>query len=130
MTDLAPLLARLAARYRLGDGLWRFTRAAWLAPLAALLLLAAARTRPLGGDRLWALGLAAAVLVALALRAWRRRVDPLTAAMRTDRALGLKDRLATAWLLAMDADRADTMGRLIAESGNTIGDARRLAVDV
>ena len=121
MTDLAPLLARLAARYRLGDGLWRFTRAAWLAPLAALLLLAAARTRPLGGDRLWALGLAAAVLVALALRAWRRRVDPLTAAMRTDRALGLKDRLATAWLLAMDADRADTMGRLIAESGNTIG---------
>ncbi len=106
MTDLASLLARLAARYRQADCLWRFSRTAWLGPLAAVLVLAAARVLPLAGDRFWAVGLAAVVLVVLRLLAWRRRSDPLAAAIRTDRALGLKDRLATAWLLEAEAVQA------------------------
>lgn len=106
VTDLASLLVRLAARYHKVDGLWRFSRTAWLGPLAAALVLAVARILPLAGDRIWAVGLAAVVLVALGLRAWRRRLDPLAAAIRTDRALGLKDRLATAWLLEAEAEQA------------------------
>lgn len=105
MTTFTPLLTRLAARYRLADGLWRFTRTAWLAPLAAVALLAAARSWPIADDRLWALGLTVALLLLLALLAWRRPMGLFEAARRTDRALGLKDRLATAWVLQEVADR-------------------------
>lgn len=118
MTTLTPLLTRLAARYRFADGLWRFSRAAWLAPLAAVAILAAARVWPIADDRLWALGLAVAALLLLAVLAWRRPVGLFAAARRTDRALGLKDRLATAWVLEEAADR-DRIEAIPVKPGDT-----------
>lgn len=110
MPPLDPLLRRLAGRYRWVEGWERFAARVWLAPLAALAILVAARLWPLAAERAWALGLGLGLLAGLALVAWRRRISLPDAARRCDRDLGLADRLATAHALSGELAAAEADG--------------------
>lgn len=110
MPPLDPLLRGLARRYRWVEGWERFAARVWLAPLAALAVLVAARLWPLAAERAWALGLGLSLLAGLALFAWRRRISLSDAARRCDRDLGLADRLATAYVMSGELAAAEADG--------------------
>ncbi|MCB9176826.1 MAG: hypothetical protein H6648_06660 [Caldilineae bacterium] len=97
--ELGPGLARVGRALRRRDALSRASRWAWIGPAAALSLVILARRQPLPAAGAWALGLALGLPAMLAAPPLLRREPPDRTARRIDRALGLQDRLATAWYL-------------------------------
>ncbi len=107
--QLIALLRPLGRRLRLRVSIDLLARSAWIALAGCAGVLLAGRLLPLARYRLVAGGLLVAWLLAWAVYSLARPLGPFTVARRADGELGLRDRLATALLLA-DPSRAVPAG--------------------
>ncbi len=107
--QLIALLRPLGWRLRLRSAVDLLARSAWMALAGCAVLLVVGRLFPLAHYRLAAACVLAAWLAGWAIYSLARPLRPFAVARRTDGELGLRDRIATALVLA-DPSRALPVG--------------------